>query len=241
VDVTSIINNPSADPHSYQTTAADGLAAQNAKLLLGNGGGYDNFFTKLAAQAPGARKLVAYDVAATGDPNEHVWYSLPSVEKVADQVATQLGDLQPASKQSFIDNATAFKTKVDGLLNRITQIGAAHPGVKAIVTEPVARYLLEAAKVTDVTPPAFSKAIENQTDVPIATLEQVKQLVSGKQVKMLVNNAQTVTRVTQQVVGDAKAAGVAVVDVTETMPASPADYIGWMSKEVDALAGALNS
>jgi hypothetical protein len=29
--------------------------------------------------------------------------------------------------------------------------------------------------------------------------------------------------------------------VTETMPASPADDIGWMSKEVDALAGALNS
>jgi hypothetical protein len=81
VAVTSIINNPSADPHSYHTTAEDGLVAQNAKLLLGNGGGYDDFFTKLAAQAPGARKLVAYDIAATGDPNEHVWYNRHGVER----------------------------------------------------------------------------------------------------------------------------------------------------------------
>ena len=59
VQVTSIIHDPSADPHSYQSTAEDALAAQNAKILLGNGGGYDNFFTKLSDQAPGAKKLVA--------------------------------------------------------------------------------------------------------------------------------------------------------------------------------------
>jgi ABC-type Zn uptake system ZnuABC Zn-binding protein ZnuA len=81
--------------------------------LLGNGGRYDDFFTKLADQAPGAKNLVAYDIAATGNQNEHVWYNLPSVEKVADQVATQLGDLQPVSKQAFLDNATAFKTKAE--------------------------------------------------------------------------------------------------------------------------------
>ncbi|MCU1683877.1 MAG: metal transporter substrate-binding protein [Amycolatopsis sp.] len=245
VQVSSIIHSPTADPHSYETTAADALTVQNAKLLLGNGGGYDNFFSKLVGQAAGAKNLVAYDIfkgtAATPDANEHVWYSLPGVEKVADQVAAQLGDIEPASKAVFTANATAFKGKVEDLFKRVTQLGVAHPGSKVVMTEPVAHYLLEAAKVTDSTPPAFSKAIESETDVPVAALEQVKQLITGKQVKALVNNAQTTTSITEQLVAGAHAAGVPVIDVTETLPADVTDYIGWMSKEVDVLAGALNS
>jgi zinc/manganese transport system substrate-binding protein len=241
VQVTSIIHDPSADPHSYQSTPEDALSAQNSKVLLGNGGGYDDFFTKLADQAPAAKKLVAYDIAATGNQNEHVWYSLPSVEKVADQVAVQLGDVQPASKQAFLDNASAFKARIETLLKKVTELGVTHPGTKVIATEPIAFYLLGSAKVTDATPKEFSAAVEQQTDIPVSAVDQVRQLIAGKQVKAVVNNAQTTTPVTSQIVANAKTAGVGVVDVTETLPAGVTDYIDWMSKEVDALAGALNS
>lgn len=237
VEVTSIIHDPAADPHSYETTASDAIAAKNAKLTLSNGGGYDDFFSKLADQATGAQKLVAVDIAATGNENEHVWYSLPGVEKIADQVAVKLGEIQPASKDTFIANATAFKGKTQELLKKVTALGAS--GGKVVATEPVAHYLLDSAKVTDVTPPAFAEAVEEEQDVPAAALNEVKQLISGKQIKALINNAQTVTPVTEQVVGDAKNAGIAVVDVTETLPAGVTDYIAWMTKEVDALAGAL--
>ncbi|MBB5853412.1 zinc/manganese transport system substrate-binding protein [Amycolatopsis umgeniensis] len=237
VEVTSIIHDPSADPHSYETTASDAIAAKNAKLTLSNGGGYDEFFSKLADQAAGAQKLVAVDIAATGNENEHVWYSLPGVEKIADQVAAKLGEIQPASKDVFTANATAFKGKTQELLTKVSGLGAS--GGKVVATEPVAHYLLDSAKVTDATPPAFAEAVEAEQDVPAAALNQVKQLISGKQVKALVNNAQTTTPVTQQVVGDAKSAGIAVVDVTETLPQGVTDYIAWMTKSVDALAGAL--
>jgi zinc/manganese transport system substrate-binding protein len=110
-----------------------------------------------------------------------------------------------------------------------------------IATEPVAFYLLASAKITDATPPAFSAAVEQQTDIPVTAVSEVKQLIAGKQVKAVVNNAQTTTPVTDQIIAGAKTTGVAVVDVTETLPAGVTDYIGWMSKEVDALAGALNS
>jgi len=236
VEVTSIIHDPSADPHSYETTASDAIAAKNAKLTLSNGGGYDDFFSKLADQATGAQKLVAVDIAATGNENEHVWYSLPGVEKIADQVAAKLGEIQPASKDAFTANATAFKGKTQELLKKVSGLSS---GAKVVATEPVAHYLLDSAKVTDATPPAFAEAVEAEQDVPAAALNEVKQLISGKQVKALVNNAQTTTPVTQQVVGDAKNAGIAVVDVTETLPQGVTDYIAWMTKEVDALAGAL--
>jgi zinc/manganese transport system substrate-binding protein len=239
VEVKAIIHDPSADPHSYETTADDALAAKNAKLLLSNGGGYDEFFDKLTGQAGDAKKLVAYDIAATGDENEHVWYDLPGVGKVADRLAEQLGELQPAAKQQFADNATAFKAKVDALEKRLGELGTTHPGTKVVVTEPVAHYLLKSAKVTDATPKAFSDAVENDTDVPADAVSAYRQLIASKQVKALINNAQTVTPLTQDVVGQAKAAGVGVVDVTETLPAGVTDYIGWMTGEVDELAGAL--
>ncbi|GAA5171889.1 MULTISPECIES: metal ABC transporter solute-binding protein, Zn/Mn family [Amycolatopsis] len=241
VQVTSIIHDPAADPHSYETTPQDALAAQRAQLTLANGGGYDDFFTKLADQATNAKKLVAYDIAATGDENEHVWYSFASVQKVADQVAAELGQLRPSAAQTFTANANAFKTKVAELQAKTEQAGAAHPDSKVIATEPVAHYLLETAKVTDATPHEFSEAVEEESDVPAAALAEVNALISGKQVKAVVNNAQTVTPVTQQVVNNAKQAGLPVVDVTETLPAGATDYISWMTSEVDALAGALNS
>ncbi|TNC27998.1 metal ABC transporter solute-binding protein, Zn/Mn family [Amycolatopsis alkalitolerans] len=241
VQVTSIIHDPAADPHSYETTPQDALAAQKAVLTLGNGGGYDDFFTKLADQATNAKKLVAYDIAATGDDNEHVWYSFASVDKIADRIAADLGQLRPADAKTFTANADAFKAKVASLQTKTEQAGAAHPGEKVIATEPVAHYLLETAKVTDVTPRAFSDAVEQENDVPAAALAEVNSLIDGKQVKAIVNNAQTVTPVTQQVVDNAKRAGLPVVNVTETLPAGATGYISWMTGQVDALAGALNS
>ncbi|GAA4551320.1 metal ABC transporter solute-binding protein, Zn/Mn family [Amycolatopsis samaneae] len=239
VQVTSIIHDSSADPHSYETTADDALAAKNAKLTLANGGGYDKFFEKLAGQAGGAKKLVAYDIAAPGNENEHVWYDLPGVGKIADQVAAGLGEIQPASKQTFEDNAKAFKGKLDALVKKAGEIGATHPDTKVVATEPVAHYLLRTAKITDATPEAFAKAVENESDVPAAALDQFRKLITGKQVKALVNNVQTETAVTKQVVADAKGAGVAVVDVAETLPAGVTGYIDWMTKTVDTLAGAV--
>ncbi|GHF74440.1 zinc/manganese transport system substrate-binding protein [Amycolatopsis bartoniae] len=241
VQVTSIIHDPAADPHSYETTPQDALAAQRAQLTLANGGGYDDFFTKLADQAPNAKKLVAYDIGATGDENEHVWYSFATVQKVADQVAAELGQLRPADAQTFTANAAAFKAKVTELQTKAEQAGAAHPGSKVLATEPVAHYLLETAKVTDATPHEFSEAVENESDVPAAAVAEVNAIIAGKQVKAVVDNAQTVTPTTQQVVDAAKGAGLPVVDVTETLPAGATDYISWMTSEVDALAGALNS
>ncbi|WP_020669776.1 metal ABC transporter solute-binding protein, Zn/Mn family [Amycolatopsis nigrescens] len=258
VALTSIINDPSGDPHSYETTPADAVAVQDAKLALYNGGGYDTFFTKLSDQAPGVRKLVAFDISGKAgeghtdageaeaehghsEVNEHVWYDFATVDKVADQVAAQLGELQPDAKAAFDSNAGAFKAKVAELRAKTEQAGAKQPGAKVIATEPVAHYLLETAKVEDATPPEFSEAIEEETDVPAGALDQVHQLVDGKQVKAVVNNAQTTTPVTDQVIAKAKNVGLPVVDVTETLPAGVTDYIAWMSKEVDALAGALGS
>ena len=47
VDSGSIIDSPSQDPHSYEATARDKLAVSKAQLVIGNGGGYDQFLDSL--------------------------------------------------------------------------------------------------------------------------------------------------------------------------------------------------
>jgi len=51
VEVTTIIDSATQDPHSYEATARDRLAVQDADLVVQNGGGYDAFIESLTADS----------------------------------------------------------------------------------------------------------------------------------------------------------------------------------------------
>jgi zinc/manganese transport system substrate-binding protein len=254
VDVTSLINDPQADPHSYETTPGDAAKVATANVILYNGGGYDDFMERLVQSSGG--KAVSIDVTALSglDPeagtggnaastpyfNEHLWYSLPTVQKVADQLATDFGAADPADADLFTANAQAFKGQVANLLAKEQAIGAAHPGARVAVTEPVPGYLIQGAGLTDVTPPEFARSIEEDTDPPAAVLQQTLALFTNDPVSALILNGQTETPTTMQVEQAAQAAKIPVVKVTETLPAGVDDYVSWMNSEIEAVANALN-
>src|SRR5438477_11816891 len=59
VKVTSIISDPNADPHEYESSADNAKAIAAAKLVIVNGIGYDSFMDKLIAASPNRdRKLI---------------------------------------------------------------------------------------------------------------------------------------------------------------------------------------
>ncbi|WP_219419960.1 metal ABC transporter solute-binding protein, Zn/Mn family [Pseudonocardia nigra] len=171
--------------------------------------------------------------------NEHVWYDLPTVQKVATQLATELGAIDAANAAEYTANAEAFNAEVGELLTRAQAIGTAQSGARVAATEPVAGYLIEAAGLTDVTPAEFAEAIEEDTDPPAAVVAETLALFTGDPVRALIVNAQTQTPTTDQVRQAAETAGVPVVEVTETLP-DDADYVTWMGGQIDALAGALD-
>jgi zinc/manganese transport system substrate-binding protein len=263
VQVTSVISEPSADPHSYQSTARDQLALSKAALIVENGGGYDDFMQTMIASAGTAAPVISAvevsglagdDHGSDGGPatgsahaddghdhgefNEHVWYDLPTAGKVADAVAQQLATIDPANAGTFQANAAAFQASLAPLTDEVGRIRAAHDGAPAAVTEPVPLNLLEAAGLDNVTPEQFSEAIENETDVPAAVMDQTLKLFTGKQVKVLVYNEQTTGPQTEQVVEAAKANGIPAVPVTETLPDGQ-DYLSWMQANIQALGQAL--
>lgn len=59
VEVTSLITSSSQDPHSYEASARDRLAVQEADLVIQNGGGYDGFVETLLYGAQGELLIAA--------------------------------------------------------------------------------------------------------------------------------------------------------------------------------------
>ena len=56
MQVDSLIDAPSQDPHDFQADARDRLAVSRARLVVVNGGGYDDFLTQLLQNAPTATR-----------------------------------------------------------------------------------------------------------------------------------------------------------------------------------------
>lgn len=241
VDVTAIIHKPTQDPHDYQSSPLDAATIARAQLVVYNGNGYDDFFpTDLkATPSDGRRAIVAFDLSGKpASDNEHIFYDLPTVRKVADAIAKSLGALRPAHAAAFTANAQRFDRKLADLATTARTLAAAH--ARVVVTEPVADYLLAAAGIQDATPPAFERAVESDTDIPVSALSAMTNLITAKQVSALINNAQTETALTDQLIDKAHQAGLPVIDVTETLPAGTTDYVRWMTNQLDALTSAID-
>lgn len=245
VTVTSIINDPSKDPHEYQADAQTQLQLSKAQIVIENGGGYDDFVDTMLSSLNNSSvvKLNAVDIsgkkaAAGADLNEHVWYDFPTVEKVIDKVEAAYSRIDPTDKAVFEKNATDLKSKIDALITKEAGVKTAHTGDGVTITEPVPLYMLEAMGLENKTPAAFSKAIEDGTDVAPAVLRETLDLYSSHAVKLLAYNEQTSGPQTEAVLKAAKDNAIPVVPVTETLP-SGKDYVAWMTDNVDAISTAL--
>jgi len=261
-EVTSLITSSAQDPHSFEASAQDQLAISKADLVIENGGGYDPFIDTLI-EASGSTAVVinasevsglmpATDGAEADDHaegeehdhehvegfNEHVWYSFHAMEHLAEAIVEELSALEPAEAATFEANAAAFTADLAGLEATAESLHGRLDGEQVAVTEPVPLYLLEEVGLVNVTPEAFTEAIEEGTDVPPAALAETLALFDSGSVVLLAYNAQTASTETERVADAATAAGVAIVDFTETLPDGQ-DYVSWMTANLDAIAAAL--
>lgn len=244
VSVTSIISDPNQDPHSYEASAQNQLALSKAAVVVENGGGYDDFVDTMLAAAhnPSAVVLNAVTIsgkaAAGGQLNEHVWYDFPTVETVAGRIADTLAQADPADASTYRANLKAFVAKLHGMERTEATIKKQYAGAGAAITEPVPLYLLQACGLVNRTPEAFSEAIEEDSDVPVGALKQTLDLFADHRVRVLAYNEQTSGPETEQVLKAARANGIAIVPVTETLPDGD-DYPTWMQHNLSALRTAL--
>ncbi|PZE61443.1 ABC transporter substrate-binding protein [Curtobacterium sp. MCPF17_001] len=244
VDVTSILEDPSQDPHSFESSAKTQLAVSKADLLIENGGGYDDFMSTLAkssnTDAPTINvvELSGLDTGGSDEFNEHVFYSYPTMVKLVADVSERLTKLDSADASTFQANAKTLTGKLQELESQTASVEKTVDGEKVAYTEPVPGYLFDAMGLDNVTPPDFSEAIEEGDDVPPAALNDTLKLFTSGEARLLAVNEQTSSPETEQVQKAAKQAGVPVIGVTETLPKGE-DYVSWQQANIDAVTAAL--
>jgi zinc/manganese transport system substrate-binding protein len=257
VQVVSIIDDFSQDPHSYEASARDQLAVNGADLIVANGGGYDPFMDVLAKAAGNENVVYAYladELAAEdkqakeddghdhnhdhSDGNEHVWYDFHVVEDFASRLAAQLAALDPEYSTLFSDNLVVFQGEIEILEDRMAAVSGKYSGASFVASEPVANYLLIELGLKDLTPKSFSQAIEEELDVSPKDLLDIQNLLKAKSVDVFVVNPQTGSVQIDGLVELAKQNGTAIVELSELLPAG-SNYYEWMDLNIANLEAAL--
>ena len=243
--VRSIITNPQTDPHAYEPTASDARAIAGADFVIENGAGYDPWAQKLIDANPSnSRALLDVGklngVAEGGNP--HMWYSPTFVRKVIDAITAQLQRLDSADTSYFTSRHDTYVTtglkQYDDLRAAIKQ---RYSGTPVGATESIFAYLAPDLGLNLISPPGFLKAISEGTDPTAADKASMDSQIASKQIKVLVFNSQNSTPDVQALVDKARAKGIPVTSVTETLDPADLTFQDWQSKQLQALLDALAS
>lgn len=243
VTVTSLISDPSQDPHEFHASGRDELAVSRADLVIENGGAYDDFVTPMYQSVDShAPVITATEVADEAGlrlgENEHVWYDTAIVTHVAESISAALSDLDPAHANDFRHGLDAFRDALAPVRDAIDELRAAEAGTPVAATESLAGYLIHAAGLTDRTPPTFLDAAEDGIDVAPHDLQEVLALFTDRRVRALLDNEQSATAQTDTVVDAARDNDIPVVALSELLPPGE-HYQDWMLDTVHRLASAL--
>jgi zinc/manganese transport system substrate-binding protein len=243
VEVTDIITNPAADPHDYEPTSEDARTMAGAQMAIVNGIGYDPWASKLLAANPssGRTVLTVGDLLdlKEGD-NPHQWYSPASVQKAIEQITDDYKQADPGHAAYFDAQQQRFETaglaRYHGL---ISQIRSRYAGTPVGASESIFAALAPSLGLTLLTPTGFLDAVSAGTDPTPADKATTDSQIADKQIKVWVYNSQNATPDVQRLNDAAKAAGIPIATVTETMTPEGAGFQAWQSRELEGLLAAL--
>jgi zinc/manganese transport system substrate-binding protein len=245
VAVTSIITNPDTDPHTYQPTAGDARAISTAQFLIYNGVGYDPWAPKILATNSGGDRPTVVNVGqlvrVPEGGNPHRWYAPSDVQTVINTVTADYKKIDPgdaayfdAQHQSYVNGALARYSQLIG------QIKSRYSGVPVGASESIFAPLAQALGLNLVTPASFLKAISEGTDPTARDKASIDRQIRGRQIEVYVYNSQNATPDVQTQVKEAKAAGVPVTTITETLVPEHATFQAWQARQLQDLEAALN-
>jgi len=243
VHVSSILNNPNTDPHTFEASPQVAAEVSAAQLIVQNGVGYDTFMNKIESASPDPKRkvIIVQNLLGLPDdtPNPHLWYSPKTMPAAARAMAADLSALLPAHAVFFQANLKKFDASLTPWLDAIAAFKAKYPHTPVATTEPVADYMLQAAGTDNLTPFTFQADIMNGVDPSPEDIALENGFFTQHKVKVFCYNQQVVDSLTTSIRETALKAGVPVVGVYETMPTPGYDYQSWMLAEVNALTKAV--
>lgn len=238
--VVSVLNNPDADPHLFETDAATARAVASASLLIYNGAGYDTWMQRLigGTHLPPDRVI---EVAALMPPasrlNPHIWYDPATMPALARTLAVHLQRIDPQHSAAYARRLHDFLDSLQPLDQEIARLRGRYAGVAVTATEPVAGDLVAALGLV-MRNQRFQLSVMNDTEPGALETAAFERSLRNRSVRLLLYNRQASSGSVQRLLGIARQAGVPIVGVTETEPAG-SDYQRWMLEQLNQIASAL--
>lgn len=240
MQVKSLLNQPTLDPHLYEPSPADGRLVHDAALIVANGAGYDPWIERLAQARSGfpAHILRAQDVTEwhEGD-NVHLWYNLKVVQAFVQKLATECQQLDPAHAAAYASRSAVVLQALATVQQRIEAVRAVVQGIPVAATEPVFTPLAENLGLV-MKEQAFQIAVMNDVEPPASAVVLFHDDIAHKRIRLLVYNAQAERPSVQRLKELAQQAGIPVLPVFEIMPPG-LHWQAWVMQTVEQTAQAL--
>ena len=225
VHVTTIESAATPDSAEYEPTAADTKVIGAAQVFILTGAGLDPWANQAAGADPGIGRLDVnvgdeVGVAPGGDP--YLWFNTSYVRTAARQIEADYIKLRPdqttyfqQQEESFEQGALTTDQNLAGTISTKyggTQVGACTPLGSALATQ-----------------------LGLKSDDPVTAAQ-----ITGREVKLLLCDAQKPGPVSQALLTAAEKAGIPVVMLSETLEPTGATYQQWMSGQLQEIEQALS-
>lgn len=244
VTVTSIVTDPNADPHQYESNTADARAFAQANYVILNGAGYDTWGQKLLDANPETGRKVFTTANLLGKhegDNPHFWYNPAYVEQISAQITKDYQALDPADTSYFVQQHTIFEATLSTYHTRINEIKTKFAGQKIGATESIFVYMASALGLDLISPTDFMQAVAEGNDPSASSVVAFEQQLRAKQITMLVYNVQTATDVTNAIKQLAVQQNIPIVGISETIQPADTSFQDWQTAQLLALQNALTT
>lgn len=133
------ITKPGAEIHNYEPTPRDILNALDADLILWNGLNLELWFERFFQNLGDVPSVVISEGVApisisqgpySGKPNPHAWMSPSAALIYVDNIAAAMAAQDPENAETYVANATAYKARIEALVDPIRTALAEVPEVQ---------------------------------------------------------------------------------------------------------------
>lgn len=241
----SSIIPPGVGPEDYEPKPDDAKSLADAKLVVSNGVGLDDFLDDLlaAGSAEGTPRLVLGDgipsVTIDGEANPHFWLDPTLVKQYyLPAIAAKLSEIDPAGKATYDANAVAYGAELDALDTELkAKVDQIPEASRKLVTFHDAfpyfarHYGFELVGVI----------LENPGQEPTAAdLAALVDKVKAAGVKAVFSEAQFNPKLSETLAQEAGVTKVVTTLYNDALGPAPADtYLGLMRWNVDQIVAAL--
>ncbi len=242
--VQSIITNPAEDPHSYEPTPADARALATAKLVIANGIGYDPWVQRLLAANPTSGRTVLSVgtlLRLHEGANPHRWYDPANVEAVANAITVDLQKLDPKGSAYYAGRLKQFE--ITGLAHYhalIAAIRTRYSGVPVGASESIFALQTPALGLDLITPYSLMKAVSEGTEATAQDAATAERQISQHQIRVWIYNSQNATPEIQRLNAEARAQGIPIATITETLSPSQDSFQQWQVAQLERIEQALH-